>query len=143
MKIKSELIDYLRTLIRGEFAVNDQIEEKLDEIGWDGWPALLTMAYYLAVQHHFAGRYQEAEAIRLVAELRSRISTNGPEIDPASAESLLKAVFDNTVPVDIHPEELGRIELLTIYGVLSGGRISDAELDRLLDKARELAEENI
>jgi hypothetical protein len=143
MKIKDDLVAYLRTLVRNDFEAHDQVEQRLDESGWEGWPAFLTAAYYLAVRHHFNGKYQEAEAIRLVAEMRSRISTDGPPIDPAQAENLIKAVFDETVEVDMSPKTLGQIETVTIYAILSNGRATDAAIDKLLAEARAIAEEHI
>ncbi len=142
MTIKSELVEYVRTLVRDDHEANIRYEEKLDEEGWDGWPAFLGALFFLTLQRRFSGGYDETEAIRLVADLRARTSNGGPVIDPASAELLIKAVFDPAVQVDLQPETLGHIETMAVYAILSEENLPDAALEALLTEARTVAGEH-
>lgn len=135
--IKSDVVEFARTLIRGDFEANDRYEHKLDTEGWDGWPSFLSALFFLAVERRFQGGYDEAQVIKFVAELRAE-ATDGAPIDPASTELLIRAVFDPSVQPDIAPATMGHIQTLVAYAILSREALSDAQLDDLLNEAQEI-----
>ncbi|GAB3972350.1 hypothetical protein V1634_07585 [Plantactinospora veratri] len=141
MAIKSDVVEFARTLIRGDFEANDRYEEKLDAEGWDGWPPFLSALFFLAVERRFQGRYDEAEVIRFVADLRADTVDGAAPIDASSAESMIRAVFDESVQLRVAPEAMGRIQTLTAYKILANGNLTDKEIDSLLAEAKEIAEE--
>ena len=139
MAMNPELPNYVRTLVRGERELNDQIEERLDRDGWDGLPRFLASLFFAAVDRRFGENALPGEIIRFVAALREDLSYGGPDIDPVGAEALIKSVLDPTVDYDLGQEMIGRIQLATSYKILSEGDLSDAELDEILAEATEFA----
>ncbi|MEO3926028.1 hypothetical protein ABGB07_19475 [Micromonosporaceae bacterium B7E4] len=141
MAIKSDVIEFARTLIRKDFEANDRYEEKLDAEGWDGWPPFLSALFFLAVERRFQGRYDEAKVIRFVADLRAETVDDASPIDTPSAESLIRAVFDESVQLNVAPEAMGRIQTLATYKILANEDLTDEDIDNLLAEAKEIAEE--
>lgn len=135
----SDIVEFARSLIRGDFAANDRYERKLDDAGWEGWPAFLSALFFLAIDRRFSGEYDQAKAIRLVADLRAGMSEEQTPPDPISTEKLIRAVFDPSVELDLPPEDMGKIQTLVAYNILAQEQLSDEELDELLAEAQELA----
>jgi hypothetical protein len=134
-----ELPDFIRTLVRGDHELNDQIEERLDRDGWDGFPRFLAALFFAAVDLKFSENTIPSEIIRFVAALREDLSHGGPDIDPIGAEALIKSVLDPTVDYDLNQEMIAKIQFATAYKVLSEGDLSDAELNEILAEAAEFA----
>ncbi|MBF9127472.1 hypothetical protein I0C86_00450 [Plantactinospora sp. S1510] len=141
MTVKSDVVEFARTLIKGDFEANDRYEQKLDAEGWDDWPSFLSALFFLAVERRFQGRYDKAEVIRFVAELRAGATEGAAPLDPANAELLIKAVFDQSVQLDIAPAAMGHIQTLVAYRILSQEKLSDEHLNDLLDEARQIVDE--
>ncbi|TDC01464.1 hypothetical protein E1091_02825 [Micromonospora fluostatini] len=133
------MIDYIRTMVKGDHAANDQVEARLDQLGWEGFPTLLGAVFYYAVNRRFDDRTAPGEIIRFVADMRATVPPGVPEIDPAAAEALIRAALDPDVETDVEPQMGGRIQGLAIIRILGGGDVSDAELDALLVDAAALA----
>ncbi|MGX7670752.1 hypothetical protein [Plantactinospora sp. DSM 117369] len=140
MMIRSDVVEFARTLIKGDFEANDEYERKLDAEGWDGWPAFLSALFFLAIERRFQGTYDEAEVIRFVADLRAETVDGTAPIDPADAESLIRAVFDESVQLDMEPEAMGRVQTLVAYTILAKEDLTDEALDDVLAEAKQLAE---
>ncbi|WP_189043278.1 hypothetical protein [Micromonospora sonchi] len=130
---------YIRTMIRGDHEANDRIEARLDEIGWDGFPALLGAVFYFAVNRRFDERTSPGEIMRFVADMRARTPPGTPEIDANAAETLIRAAVDPDVETAIDPQMAGRIQGLVILNILGGGAVGDDELDETLAEAAALA----
>jgi hypothetical protein len=112
-----EMVEYIRTMVRGDHEANDRIEARLDEIGWDGFPALLGAVFYFAVNQRFNERTSPGEIMRFVADMRAAAPAGTPEIDANAAETLIRAAVDpdghrppdgRTHPGTGHPEYLGQ-----------------------------------
>lgn len=140
MMIKSDVVEFARTLLRGDFEENDRYERKLDEEGWDGWPSLLSAIFFLAVDKRFGGRRDDAAIIHFVADLRAEVGDDGPVIEAAAAEALIRAVLDSSVEFSVDPAAMGTIQTLVVNKILAAENITDDELDGLLAKAKEIAE---
>ncbi|MEV4497091.1 hypothetical protein AB0J84_15490 [Micromonospora arborensis] len=133
------MVAYIRTMVRGEHAANDEIEARLDNAGWDGFSTLLGAVFYFAVNRRFPGGASQDEIIRFVSEMRST-TIGGPETDANSVEKLVSAALDPSLDTDIEPGLAGRIQGLTILHTLGGGGASDDELDAILREAATLAD---
>jgi hypothetical protein len=140
MAIKTDLVHFVRTLVRRDVEANDQFERKLDDDGWEGWPYFLGAVFYLAVRLRFQGGPNDAEIIRFVADLRAEAGGVDPPIDPTDAETLIKAVFDPSLQVDLSAEVIGNLETLIAYTILHQENLSDEELDQILQEARVIAD---
>ncbi|MFY1574860.1 hypothetical protein ACN26Z_08220 [Verrucosispora sp. WMMD703] len=134
-----EMVEYIRTMIRGDHEANDRIEARLDEIGWDGFPALLGAVFYFAVNQRFNERTPPGEIMRFVADMRAAAPAGTPEIDANAAETLIRAAVDPDVETAIDPQMAGRIQGLVILNILGNGAVNDDELNELLTDAAALA----
>ncbi|WP_341719460.1 hypothetical protein QQG74_06885 [Micromonospora sp. FIMYZ51] len=134
-----EMVDYIRTMVRGDHEANDRIEARLDEIGWDGFPTLLGAVFYFAVNRRFDERTSAGEIMRFVADMRAAAPAGTPEIDANAAETLIRAAVDPDVETAIAPQMAGRIQGLVILEILGNGAVGDDELNELLAEAAALA----
>lgn len=140
MATRGDIVEFARTLIRGDFEANDRYERALDEDGWDGWPSFLSALFFLAVDRRFKGTYDEAQVIRFVADLRAEAGEGALPIDPSSMELLIKAVLDPAVRFDLPAETMGQIQTMVAYTILAREGLSDKELDGVLAEAQSIAE---
>ncbi|WJK32725.1 hypothetical protein [Solwaraspora sp. WMMA2065] len=139
MTLHPDLPMYIRTLVRGENDLNDEIEARLDRDGWDGFPRFLASLFFIAVDRRFSEDAPAGEIIRFVAALREDLSHGGPDVDPTGAEALIRSVLDPAVDYDLTPEMVTKIQAATMYKIFSEGDLSDAELDEILAEATEFA----
>jgi len=140
MATRPEIVDYIRTLIKGEHEANDRIESKLDATGWEGYATFLNAVFFYAIDRRFAGIRNDNAIIKFVAEMRTDIEGGGSEIDAATAEQVVTSVLDSTVEFTATPEMLAKIQTLATYKALTEENMSDAELDDLLAQAVQLAD---
>ncbi|MBQ1017876.1 hypothetical protein KBX71_08360 [Micromonospora sp. D93] len=133
------MVDYIRTMVRGDHEANDRIEARLDQIGWDGFPTLLGAVFYFAVNRRFDERTPPGAIMRFVADIRAATQTGTPEIDANAAETLIRAAVDPDVETAIDPQMAGRIQGLVILAILSNDAVADDDLEALLAEAAALA----
>lgn len=100
----------------------------------------MTASSFLVVEHRFGAHAEAAELIRFVAELRADLSRGGPEIDPTSAEQLIRSILDPSVDYTIDQAMIGKIQAATVYKVLTEEKLADKDLDALLVEAGRIAE---
>jgi hypothetical protein len=142
MTASNEFAQYLRTLVRGQTAENDRIEARLDAAGWVGYPQFLAVAFFLAVERRFQRPADPGEIIRFVADIRASLADGGPDIDPDTAERMIRSVLDERVRFDmsaLNAEMVGRIQSAVVYAVLTEADLADPDLDQFLAEAERLA----
>ncbi|WP_243706488.1 MULTISPECIES: hypothetical protein [unclassified Micromonospora] len=140
MMINPDLLDYVRTMIRGDYAANDVVEARLDADGWDGFPRFLAALFFVAVDRRFGTAAGPPEVIKFVGDLRAGLGEDSPDIQPDAAERLILSIIDPSVDYSISQDMIGRIQAATIQKILTEEDFSDAELDALLAEAAELAQ---
>lgn len=134
------MVEYIRTMVRGEYEENDRLEAKLDAEGWDEFPTLLGAVFYYAVTRRFAEGASQEEIIRFVAEMRAAAPAEAAEaIDANAAERLVRAALDPGVESDVESEMSGAIQGLTVMHVLGAPDVTEQDLDALLAEALKLA----
>mgnify|MGYP006179790755 CR=1 FL=1 len=139
MALKPDLVEYFRTMLKGNYVENDRLEAKLDTEGWGEFATLLGIVFFLAVNRRLNERASEAEIVQFVAEMRSAAPMDAEELDANAAERLVKAALDPDIETDIDPEMAGAIQGVAIMHVLGEGKVSDHEIDALLREAVEAA----
>jgi hypothetical protein len=132
----NDMVDYIRTMVKGDCAENDRVEARLDAQGWEDFRTLLGAVFYFAVNRRFPNGASDSEVMRFVTDMRAE-STGGRETDANSAEALLRAALDPSIETDVEPMMAGRVQGLAILHILGGGRVTDDELDALLAEALE------
>ncbi|MFV2106319.1 MULTISPECIES: hypothetical protein [unclassified Micromonospora] len=139
MKIEPDLVEYFRTMLKGDYAENDRLEVQLNTKGWGDFSTLMGIVFYYAVNHRLPVDASEADIVQFVAELRAAAPVDPREIDANAAERLVKAALDPDVESDFDPEMAGKIQSLTIMHVLGEGRASGDEIDAILASAVDTA----
>ncbi|RQX04142.1 hypothetical protein [Micromonospora inaquosa] len=139
--IKPDLIDYVRTMIQGDYAANESVGARLDAEGWDGFPRFLAALFFVAVDRRFGETADRAGVIRFVADLRAQYD-GGPEIGAEDAESLILSTIDPSLDYAISQEMIGRIQAATVQKIFTDEALADAELEALLTEAAQLASRN-
>ncbi|MGI5145925.1 hypothetical protein ACQEVC_05915 [Plantactinospora sp. CA-294935] len=140
MVIKPEMVEYIRTMVRGQYAENDRLEAKLDDEGWDDFPTLLGIVFYYAVERRFGSGATQEEVIRFVAEMRAAAPAEAAAvIDANAAETLVRAALDPDLDSDVEPEMAGAIQGMVVVHVLGAPEVTDDDLDTLLRKSEEVA----
>lgn len=142
MTTNSDLVEYVRTLVRGDTAAHDRIETRLDAAGWEGLPRFMNALFFVMVSHRFKPTDNDAEVIRFVADLRADLSDGGPELDTEGAETLIKSIIDPSIDYTIEQEMIGRIQAATIHKILTEADLTDSELDAFLSEAVQLARQS-
>ncbi|MFI5926086.1 hypothetical protein ACIA3K_08850 [Micromonospora sp. NPDC051543] len=136
--IKSDLIEYVRTMIRSDYAANESVGARLDAEGWDGFPRFLAALFFVAVDRRFGETADRVGVIKFVAELRAQYE-GGPEIRADDAESLILATIDPSLDYTVSPEMIGRIQAATVQKIFTEEGLVDSALDTLLLEAAHLA----
>ncbi|MEU7927207.1 hypothetical protein [Micromonospora sp. NPDC049801] len=136
--IKSDLIEYVRTMIRSDYAANESVGARLDAEGWDGFPRFLAALFFVAVDRRFGETADRVGVIKFVAELRAQYE-GGPEIRADDAESLILATIDPSLDYTVSPEMIGRIQAATVQKIFTEEGLVDSALDTLLSEAADLA----
>ncbi|WP_326561268.1 hypothetical protein [Micromonospora sp. NBC_01796] len=134
MKIKPEMVDYIRTMVKGDHEANDRIEAELDAEGWDNFSTLLGAVFYYAVHRRLNAKATAGEIILFVAEMRAA-APSGSQIDPTAAEELVRAALDPSIDISLEPQMVGRTQGLAILHILSSPDVTNQELETLLGRA--------
>jgi hypothetical protein len=134
------MVEYIRTMVRGEYEENDRLEAKLDAEGWDDFPTLLGAVFYYAVTRRFGEGASQEEIIQFVAEMRAAAPAEAAEaIDANAAEGLVRAALDPSVESDVDSEMSGAIQGLAVIHVLGAPEVTEQDLDALLAEALKVA----
>ncbi|MEV4630431.1 hypothetical protein AB0J90_29625 [Micromonospora sp. NPDC049523] len=131
MKIKPEMVEYIRTMVKGDHEANDRIEAELDAQGWDNFPTLLGAVFYFSVNRRLSPKATAGEIMLFVAEMRAA-APSGSQIDPTAAEKLVRAALDPSIDISVEPQMVGRIQGMTILHILSNPEVTDQDLETLL-----------
>ncbi|WP_326551143.1 hypothetical protein [Micromonospora sp. NBC_01813] len=106
-----------------------------------GMAALITGLFILAVQRQFPQVPSRGEIIRFVAELRAALPS-GTTVDARAAEGLITTVMDAKPREEIPQEVRAEVVLEVINYILDPAKIGTDELEAVLAKAVEFAEEH-
>ncbi|WP_433469309.1 hypothetical protein [Spirillospora sp. CA-128828] len=137
MKVSGDQVAAVRAMLARDTEAHQRISERLDLASELAHGLLITAAFFLAAERRFTGR-AASDITTFVADLRTRPGLS-EIVNARIAERLLLATFTDEEINDISGE--GQADH---FGVLLVGLtvdFSDAELDGLLNGARELADE--
>jgi hypothetical protein len=107
-----------------------------------GYLVLIFATFVEAVGHRFAAETPQAEIIEYVADVRARSADAADRIDPDKAERVIRAVFDDGVPLDdVDAGERTELEMVLALAIVSDAGVTGTDLDGFLDRARKRGEE--
>lgn len=135
----SDAVEFIRTLVRGDFEANNRYEQRLNEQSWIGFPRFLSTVFFLAVERRFSGPSEEGNIIKFVADLRASGTGEAASLFPQAVETLIRAVLDPSVKVNLDQTTMTQIQTLVVHKILTDEVLPDDELDALLGRAEQLA----
>jgi hypothetical protein len=107
-----------------------------------GFIVLTMAAFTKAVRLRFGSGGTREDAIRLVADVRSR-SDRLSAIDPDAAERVLTSVLTHSDFPELDPDELRSIFAIFLSAMIDDVGLSGSQLDVFLAKARVLADKRL
>jgi hypothetical protein len=106
-----------------------------------GYSALLTAAFYNAVDLRFTRDSSLDDVIEFVADVRARSERVRDALDPRIAERVLLAAFTSDNLDDLDSSELTKTKMFLLAAIIADQHLDDAGLDAFLGKARAFADE--
>jgi hypothetical protein len=130
----------LRAYLTGDPDRYAELHARLDR-GQDAtaYTALIIAAFFEAVDRRFAKNGTTGDVIDFVAGLRARSDRLGQEIDPQTAERLIRAALTDEDISDLTDQVKGRVYPVVLTALVADEHLDDAQLDAFLTEARQLA----
>lgn len=141
MTVNDLQVATLRAQLAGQTAEHMALLDQLDKVNdGAGYSALVTAAFFEAVDRRFKNRNSNADVIEYVADVRSRFDEIAGRVDPNIAERLINKVIHGKSTDDVDPRASARARLYLLAALIADAELSGAELDKFLDKARKMAD---
>ncbi|TDB91602.1 hypothetical protein E1264_01225 [Actinomadura sp. KC216] len=148
MIVTDDQVAALRAQLAGDVDEHRRLLSQLDPKAANvGYVALITAAFLEAVRRRFVKDGKPAdddEIIEFVASVRERGEDLPRAIDPTVAETLIKIALEKLPPDgrdDISGEVSNGHKIVLLAGLTADARLTPAELDAFLARAREYVEE--
>jgi hypothetical protein len=142
MPVTDQQAATLRAQLAGNLAEHKRLLASLDKRADSrGYSALLTAAFYNAVDSRFARDSTLDEVTEFVADVRSHSERIRDALDPRVAERVLVSAFTNGDLDDLDAEELTKTKMFLLAGMIGDQHLDDAGLDEFIAKARAFADE--
>ena len=142
MPVTADQVATLRAYLAGDFDSHQRLFGQLDRTAAQtGYMALLTAAFFEAVDRRFAKNGTTADVIEFVADVRARHLKDADEIDQRAAERLILAIFTDEEIDDIDSETKVSTQIILLFALIADEGFDGAGLDEFLAEARKLADE--
>lgn len=130
----------LRAYLTGDPDRYAELHARLDR-GQDAtaYTALIIAAFFEAVDRRFAKNGTTGDVISFVADLRARSDRLAQEIDPQTAERLIRAALTDEDISDLNDQVKGRVYTVVLAALVADEHFDDAQLDAFVTEARHLA----
>ena len=131
----------LRALLAGDFDEHARLRAQLDrEADREGYSSLIAAAFFEAADRRFAAGHGREAIIEFVASARATSASAAEQIDPAIAERMIKAVFDDEDMHDVPGQVQLEIQVMLLAALVADARFGPAELDEFMAESRKLAD---
>lgn len=142
MPVTTDQVATLRAYLAGDFDSHKRLFGQLDRTAAQtGYTALLTAAFFEAVDRRFAQNGTTAAVVEFVADVRARHLKRADELEPHVAERLILAILTDEDIDDLDTEAKIQTQIILLYALIADERLDDAGLDEFLVEARKLADE--
>jgi hypothetical protein len=141
MPVTDQQAATLRAQLAGNLEEHKRLLAGLATEDRRGYSALLTAAFYNAVDLRFTRESSLDEVIEFVADVRARSERVRDALDPRIAERVLLAAFTSDDLDDLDSSELTKTKMFLLAAIIADQHLDDAGLDAFLAKARAFADE--
>jgi hypothetical protein len=123
---------------RGEYRQLVALVDRQDDS--IGYSALLTGAFFEAVNRRFGKKSAKGDVIEFVADVRSRLDEVAETVDPRVAERLIREVLGDGSTRDVPGRASATAKLFLLAALVADEGLDGAGLDEFMAKSRKLAD---
>lgn len=141
MPVTDEQVAPLRAQLTGQIDEHRRLLAQLDDSAVNnGYRRLVTAAFCIAADRRFPPGATASDVIQFVGDARSR-TDRMREIDPRTAERIIRAAISDENTDDIDPRTSWEIQILLLAAMTADARYDAAGLEEFLGEARKLADQ--
>lgn len=141
--------DLEMVILRAEIAGEDEVARQAarDQTATTGQlTGLVTLvhaAFVIAATSYFAPRWTRAGVIKYVAQLRVLLAERPNLLDPVAGETELRRALGETLPPVPQAGTVATTQLVLLDALIASLGLDEAEVDGLLDEARNAADRTL
>lgn len=141
MTVTDDEVAALRAHLSGDQALQQELYARLTSpAARSRYATLVAAGFFEAVNRRFAKDGSPADVISFVADVRSRSDRLADNIDPQTAEQLIRGVVTEEDFPDLDTGTRGRLFIVLLAALVSDERFNGDELDAFLADARKTAD---
>jgi hypothetical protein len=141
MPVTNEQVAPLRAQLAGQLDEHQRLFAQLDaSAARTGYRKLVTAAFCIAAERRFPQGTKASDVIQFVGDARSR-TERMTEIDPRTAERVIRAVISDENIDDIDPRTSFETQILLLAAMTADSHYDATALDEFLAEARRLADQ--
>jgi hypothetical protein len=141
MPVSEHLVATLRAFLEGNrVSYNDllaQIDQQADSLGYS---ALVTAAFFEAVDRRFSKQAPRAAAVEYVADVRSRSEDVAAAVDPRVAERLVREVLGDGSTDDLDGRTSSATKMYLLAALMVDAQLDSTSMDEFVSKVRKMAD---
>jgi hypothetical protein len=140
--VSGEQVAALRAFLALDSDQARRLTEQLVEAGRvEGYGELVYAAFVSTVRRRFSPTWTVSDIIRFVAATRAELLQDDIEIDPRTAEILVRRALGDGIAIELNEKSRARAQILLLSKMVVDAGFDDAGLDALLAQARSLADQ--
>lgn len=141
MTVSDAQVATLRAFLEGDKPRYNELLARLDRQADSlGYSALVTAAFFEAVDRRFSKQSTPSDVVEYVADVRSRSGDTADAVDPRVAERLIREVLGEGSTDDIDGRTSSTTKLFLLAALTADADLSSGELNEFLTKVRKMAE---
>ena len=131
----------LRAFLNDDYTTFDRISSRLDADGsWQEYAVLQGAAFAVAARRRFPGEYTAGDIIRFVGRARAAVHDETGQIDPVTAERLLRGALSNPAYVTgLDQNAMAQAMMTLLKTLITEEGLTGPELDAFLAESRDEA----
>lgn len=142
MVVSDDQVAALRAFLVLEPYETERLTKQLVDTGHlAGYGELVYAAFVTAVRRRLSSAWTMPDIIRFVATARARLLDDEIDIDPRTAEILMRRVLGDRIAADLEEKASARAQIFLLGELINDEALDDAGLDDFLTMARRLADQ--
>jgi hypothetical protein len=139
--VTDQQVATLRAYLSGDATEHKRLLQQFDrDVDSAGYSALVTAAFFAAVDRRFGKDAARADVIEYVADVRSRLDEVADAVDPRAAERLIWEVLGEGSTGDLRGKSSARAKLFLTAALVADANFGSSELDEFVAKVRKYAD---
>jgi hypothetical protein len=141
MAVTDDQVAALRALLTGNIIENRRLLAQFDrQMDGAAYSALVTAAFFEAVDRRFGKEGTPARVIEYVADVRSRSDEIAEDVDASVGERMIQKVLVGESTDDLDSRTSATAKLLLLAALVADESFGNSELDQFLARVRKMAD---